>query len=298
MCIDNACPSKHNLDMNKLNTKRRAQIINCLVEGVSVRATCRLTGADKKTVLRLLVQVGEACAEFMDKVMVDLPCKRLQADEVWSFVAMKEKTAKRKGGYRPQDVGDIWTWTIIDADTKLIPTWRVGGRDGGTAFEMMMDVAPRLAGRVQLTTDGHRAYLEAVEDAFGCDIDYAQLIKIYGEAAKEDQRKYSPAVCLGTERNVIEGEPDPAHISTSYVERSNLSIRMSTRRFTRLTNAFSKKLENHCHALAIFFAYYNFCRVHQTLRVTPAMEAGIADHVWTVEELVGLVKEEEVVILK
>lgn len=289
--VDNACPSKHTPDMNKLDTKRRAQVIACLCEGVSVRATCRLTGVSKKAVLKLLVQVGEACSEYMDKAMQNLTCARLQADEVWSFVAMKEKEAKRQGR-SGQDVGDVWTWTIIDADTKLIPVWRVGNRDAGTAYELMMDLRDRLKTRVQLTTDGHRAYLSAVEDAFGCDIDYAQLVKIYGETTKEDARKYSPAVCLGTERHIVTGSPDSKHISTSYVERSNLSIRMSTRRFTRLTNAFSKKLENHCHALALFFMFYNFARIHQTLRVTPAMEAKIADHVWTVEEIVGLVQDE------
>jgi len=283
--------------MNKLNPARRAQIIACLCEGMSVRATCRLTGADKKTVLRLLVAVGDACLDYQNRVMVNLPCKRLQADEVWSFCYSKTKNvpSEKKGQF---GYGDVWTWTVIDADTKLIPTWRVGGRDAGTAHDLMMDLAPRLRGRVQLTTDGLRSYMDAVEDAFGIDIDYAQLVKIYGENTKEKQRRYSPAVCLGTQRTVIQGNPDKEQISTSYVERHNLTIRMSMRRFTRLTNAFSKKLENHVHALAVFFMFYNFCRVHQTLRVTPAMEAGIADHVWTVEEIVGLVQEGDVVILK
>jgi IS1 family transposase len=277
--------------MNRLDVQKRARIIACLCEGVSVRATCRLTGADKKTVLRLLVEVGEACADYMDRAFVNLPCKRLQADEIWSFNAMKEKTAKAKGAARPAGVGDVWTWTVIDADTKLIPTWRVGGRDAGVAYDLMSDLARRLAGRVQLTTDGHKSYLSAVEDAFGGAIDYAQLVKLYGEAP-ESERRYSPAVCIGTERNVIEGRPDPEHISTSYVERHNLTIRMSMRRFTRLTNGFSRKLENHCHALALFLMFYNFCRIHQTLRVTPAMEAGVTDHVWDVEEIVALVQDE------
>jgi IS1 family transposase len=283
--------------MNKLDTKRRAQIIACLCEGMSVRATCRITGADKKTVLKLLVKVGDACLDYQNKVMVNLPCKRLQADEVWSFCYSKARNvpAEKKGQF---GYGDVWTWTVICADTKLIPTWRVGTRDAGTAHDLMMDLAPRLRNRVQLTTDGLRSYLDAVEDAFGIDVDYAQLVKVYGENTKEEQRRYSPAVCLGTERKVIMGEPDQDHISTSFVERHNLTIRMSNRRFTRLTNAFSKKLENHCHALAVFFMFYNFCRIHQSLRVTPAMEAGIADHVWTVEEIVGLVQEEDVVILK
>lgn len=295
--IDNACPSKHTPSMNKLNNARRAQIIACLCEGMSVSATCRITGADKKTVLRLLVKVGEACVAHHDATVRNLKSKRIQADELWSFVGAKAKNvpAEKRGQF---GVGDVWTWTALDADSKLMVSWFVGGRDGGAAFELMSDCAGRLANRVQLTTDGHRAYLDAVEDVFGIDVDYAQLVKIYGENTREENRKYSPAVCLGTERKVIMGEPDKAHISTSYVERSNLSVRMHTRRFTRLTNAFSKKIENHVHAVALFFTFYNFCRIHQTLRVTPAMEAGIADHVWTVEELIGLVQEEDVVILK
>lgn len=283
--------------MNKLDTKRRAQIINCLCEGVSVRATCRLTGADKKTVLRLLEKVGEACLAFHDRTVRNLNSKRVQADELWSFCYAKAKNvpAEKRGQF---GYGDVWTWTAMDADSKLMVSWFVGGRDGGAAYEMMSDCARRLANRVQLTTDGHKAYLEAVEDVFGIGIDYAMLVKLFGENTKEENRKYSPAVCVGTERKVIQGDPDKEHISTSYVERSNLSVRMHTRRFTRLTNAFSKKIENHVHAVALFFTFYNFCRVHQTLRVTPAMEAGIADHVWTVEEIVGLVQEEDVVILK
>ena len=276
--------------MNKLDTRRRAQIVSCLCEGVSIRATCRLTGADKKTVLRLLVELGEACADYMDRVFVNLPCKRLQADEVWSFCYSKAKNVpvEKRGTF---GFGDVWTWTVIDADTKLIPTWRVGSRDAGVAYDLMMDLARRLRGRVQLTTDGHKSYLSAVEYAFGGGVDYAQLVKIYGEAP-EGARRYSPPICLGTERTVIEGNPDPEQISTSYVERHNLTIRMGLRRFTRLTNAFSKKVENHSHALALFLMFYNFCRIHQTLRVTPAMEAGVTDHVWDVEEIVGLVTDE------
>lgn len=200
--------------------------------------------------------------------------------------------------HRVDPYGDVWTWTAMDADSKLMVSWFVGGRDAGAAYELMSDCAGRLANRVQLTTDGHRAYLSAVEDVFGIGVDYAMLVKVFGENTKEENRRYSPAVCLGTECKMIEGKPDPKHISTSFVERSNLSVRMHTRRFTRLTNAFSKKIENHVYAVAVFFTYYNFCRVHQTLRVTPAMEARIADHVWTVEEIVGLVKEEDVVILR
>ncbi len=190
--------------------------------------------------------------------------------------------------------GDVWTWTAIDADTKLCVSYLAGGRDAGWAYEFMQDAASRITGRVQITTDGHRAYLEAVEGAFGCDVDYAQLQKIYGAPSEEEVRRYSPARCIGCDMKVVSGNPDPKHVSTSYVERQNLTMRMSMRRFTRLTNAFSKKFENHCHAIALYFMYYNFCRVHQTLRVTPAMEAGLTDHVWTLEELVGLLETKEI----
>jgi IS1 family transposase len=283
--------------MNKLNTARRAQIIACLCEGMSVRATCRLIGADKKTVLRLLVSVGKACLEHHDRTVRGLKSKRIQADELWSFCYAKEKNLpqEKRGQF---GFGDVWTWTAMDADSKLMVSWFVGGRDAGAAYELMSDCASRLASRVQLTTDGHKAYLSAVEDVFGIGIDYAMLVKVFGENTKEENRKYSPAVCLGAEKHVVIGEPDKNHISTSYVERSNLSVRMHTRRFTRLTNAFSKKIENHVYAVALFFTFYNFARIHQTLRVTPAMEAGIATHVWTVEEIVGLVQEEDVVILR
>jgi IS1 family transposase len=282
--------------MNRLNTKRRAQIIQCLCEGMSVRATCRITGADKGTVLRLLATVGSACLAYQDRTLVNLPCKRIQCDEIWAFIAAKDKNVPPEMKNQP-GIGSVWTWTAIDADTKLIPTWRVGDRDAGVAWEFMQDLAARLTSRVQLTTDGHSAYLSAVEDAFGGAIDYAMLVKIYG-ADRSEEKRYSPAVCTGTERRVISGRPDRDHISTSYVERQNLTMRMSMRRFTRLTNAFSKKLENHCHALSMYFMYYNFARIHSSLRVTPAMEAGVADHVWSIEEMIGLVEEEDVVILR
>lgn len=276
--------------------KRRAQIVHCLCEGMSIRATCRITGADKKTVLRLLVSVGEACAAYQNDAIRNLSSKRIQADEVWSFVGAKDKNVpeEKRGQF---GIGSVWTWTAMDADSKLMISWLVGTRDAGAAWEFMQDLAGRVKNRIQLTTDGHGAYLSAVEDAFGGAIDYAMLVKLYGAGPAEAGR-YSPPVCTGSTVKKIEGKPDPKHISTSYVERGNLTIRMGLRRFTRLTNAFSKKVENHCHALAMFFMFYNFARVHQTLRVTPAMEAGIADHVWTVEEIVGLVQEEDVVILK
>lgn len=295
--LDNACTGKHNMSMNKLSKERRAQIVGCLIEGMSIRATCRLTGAAKGTVLKLLEDLGKACAEYQDKALVNLKSRRIQCDEIWQFVGMKQKTAKRQGRQNEHGVGDVWTWTAIDADTKLIPCWFVGGRDAGAAYELMSELQHRLTHRVQLTTDGHRAYLEAVESTFGIDIDYAMLVKIYGEDPSVEKR-YSPAVCLGTERHVVSGNPDPDHISTSYVERQNLSMRMHMRRFTRLTNAFSKKLENLCYMLALYFMFYNFARIHQTLRVTPAMEAGVADHVWSIEEILTLLPKENVVILK
>jgi len=274
--------------MNKLDTAKRSQIIGCLVEGNSIRATCRMTGAAKNTVVKLLADIGKACADYQDKVFHDLPCTKIQCDEIWSFCYSKEKNvpADHKGewGY-----GDVYTWTAIDADTKLIPSYFVGKRDAQCAHAFMTDLASRLKQRVQLTTDGHRPYLQAVDDAFGGDIDYAMLIKIYGNPqSTTDQRRYSPAVCTGIEKHPICGKPDEKEVSTSYVERQNLTMRMSMRRFTRLTNGFSKKIENLEAAVALHFMHYNFCRIHKTLRVTPAMEAGIANHAWTLEEIIQL----------
>jgi IS1 family transposase len=274
--------------MNKLSIKERARILACLVEGNSIRATVRMTGAAKNTVVKLLADVGAACAAYQDKTLRNLPCKRLQCDEIWSFVYAKAKnvpTAKAA----PEGAGDAWTWTAIDADTKLVAAWMIGPRDSGVAYDFMQDLAGRLANRVQLTTDGLKAYLEATEAAFGSDIDFAQLVKIYGEPAnKGPERKYSPENFCGTKVTTVTGDPDAKHISTSYVERQNLTMRMSMRRFTRLTNGFSKKLENLGHAVALHFMYYNFARIHQTLRVTPAMEAGVSDHVWELEEIAAL----------
>lgn len=274
--------------MNKLPLAKRAQILGLLVEGNSLRATSRLADCSINTVTKLLVDVGTACAEYQDKTLRNLMCKRLQCDEIWSFVYAKAKnvpTAKDA----PEGAGDAWTWTAIDADTKLIASWMVGPRDGGIAYEFMQDLAGRLASRVQLTTDGHKAYLEAVEGAFGADIDYAQLVKLYGVGGSDSpERKYSPNVCLGARPTTVTGNPDIAHVSTSYVERQNLTMRMSMRRFTRLTNAFSKKLENHGHAIALHFMYYNFGRIHKSLRITPAMAAGVSDHLWSLEEIATL----------
>jgi IS1 family transposase len=272
--------------MNRLSLERRAKIIACLVEGNSINAICRITDTAKHTVLDLLADVGEACAQYQDEYLRGLTSKRIECDEIWAFCYAKQKNvpAERQGqlGY-----GDVWTWTAIDADTKLIPCWHVGRRDGAAAYEFMADLASRLTNRVQLTTDGHRAYLTAVDAAFQRNIDYAMLIKIYG-APQENEVRYSPAVCLGIEKDIIRGRPDPDLISTSYVERQNLTMRMSMRRFTRLTNAHSKKLANHKHAVALHFMHYNFARINQTVRCSPAMAAGVDSHLWSIEEIAAL----------
>ena len=271
--------------MNRLSTADRARVVANLVEGNSIRSTVRMTGKSKNTIAKLLVELGEACSRFQHETIRNVRSNRVQCDEIWSFVGAKQKNASEE--QKAHGWGDVWTWNAIDADSKLILSFRLGPRDGATAYEFIQDLAGRLANRVQLTTDGHKPYLSAVEDAFGADIDYAMLIKIYGGSGDVDTR-YSPAKCLGAVPQEVTGNPDPKHISTSYVERQNLTMRMSMRRFTRLTNAFSKKLENHAAMVALHFMYYNFGRVHQTLRVTPAMESGIASHVWTIQEIVGL----------
>jgi IS1 family transposase len=272
--------------MNKLSLQKRAQILGLLVEGNSLRAASRLSGCSINTVTKLLVDVGTACVEYQDKALRNLPCKRIQCDEIWSFVYAKQKNVPE--GMQGQ-AGDVWTWTALCADTKLIAAWMVGGRDSDAAQAFIADLSSRLANRIQLTTDGHKAYLEAVEQAFGRDIDYAMLVKLYGPAkGKENERRYSPAECNGTIKGTVSGSPEKEHISTSYVERQNLTMRMSMRRFSRLTNAFSKKIDNHMHAIALHFMYYNFGRIHKTLRVTPAMEAGISDHVWSLEQIAKL----------
>ena len=273
------------VNMNRVDISRQTQVISALVEGNSIRSTSRMTGVARNTVTSLLVNLAEACAGYHDRHVRNLRVRRLQCDEIWNFVGAKAKNAtpeKKAEGW-----GDTWTWTALDADTKLCVSYLVGGRDSGWATEFKQDCANRISNRVQITTDGHKAYLEAVETAFGADIDYAQLQKIYG-APVDDYRRYSPATCIGCDIKVVSGNPNPKHVSTSFVERQNLSMRMSIRRFTRLTNAFSKKVENHAAAVALWFMYYNFCRIHQTLRVTPAMEAGLTDHVWSLEELVVL----------
>jgi IS1 family transposase len=265
--------------------EQKTRVVAALVEGNSIRSTVRMTGVAKNTVIKLLLDLAEVCAAYHNRNVRNLRVRRLQCDEIWQYVGAKAKNArpeKKAIGW-----GDVWTWTGLDADTKLCISYLVGGRDLGWAKEFMEDCASRIRNRVQITTDGHKAYLEAVENAFGADIDYAQLQKIYG-ASGENETRYSPAKCIGCDMKVVSGNPDPKHVSTSFVERQNLSMRMSIRRFTRLTNAFSKKIENHAAAVAIWFMYYNFCRVHQTLRVTPAMESGLSDHVWSIEEMCSL----------
>ena len=275
--------------MNKLSVAKRAQIITLLVEGMSLRAISRVTDASINTISNLLVDAGEACSAYHDDTVRLVRAKRVQVDEIWSFTYAKQKNvAMAKSA--PEEAGDTWTWTAIDADSKLVVSWLVGPRDAGSAFTFVSDLADRLATRVQLTSDGLRLYLNAVEDTFGADIDFAQLIKLYG-STQETETRYSPAQCQGTISKSITGHPDPKHISTSYVERQNLTMRMSMRRFTRLTNAFSKKLMNHVHHVSLYFVHYNFCRVHKTLRMSPAMAAGVTDTLRDAEWIVGLIDE-------
>lgn len=274
--------------MNRLSTAKRVQILASLVEGNSLRSASRMVGVSINTVTKLLVDLGTACARFQHETLRDLACKQIQCDEIWSFCYAKQKNVPKEmeGEF---GIGDVWTFTAIDGDSKLILGWLVGRRDAACATEFLRDVANRLSNRVQITTDGHKMYLMAVPDAFyPQDVDYAQLVKIYGNEPKSPETRYSPAICLGIKPKAILGDPDPNHVSTSYVERQNLTMRMSMRRFTRLTNGFSKKVENHAHAIAIHFMYYNFGRIHKTLKTTPAIKAGVTDHVWSLGEIVGL----------
>lgn len=279
--------------MNRLSNPDRCRMLACLVEGNSIRATCRITGLAKKTVSRFVVELGEACEKFADKVMQNLPCTNLQCDEIWSFTYAKAKNVPAH--LRGTGAGDTWTWVAIDRDTKLIPAWFVGDRTAQSAYRLMRNLSPRLANRVQLSTDGHRAYLVAVQAAFlHTPIDYGTLVKIYGDNTAEG--RYSPGVVTGTDREAVMGNPNMAAICTSHAERQNLTMRMQMRRFTRLTNGFSKKLENHRLAVAIHFVHYNFARVHQSLRITPAMAAGLSDHVWELSEMVSLLEVQEVAL--
>lgn len=282
--------------MNRLDRKTRAQILHLLCEGQSIRAVTRLTGASKNTVAKLLVDAGHACAAYQDKALRNLPCKRVQMDEIWSFVYAKNDNVKDAKN-APPSAGDVWTWTAICADTKLLVSWYLGSRDLDAALAFVGDLEGRLANPVQLTSDGHAAYLQAVDAAFSGEVDYAMLVKLYG-ADPQAEVRYSPAKCIGAKKKVIEGNPDKKHISTSYVERSNLTMRMHMRRFTRLTNAFSKKLENHAAAIALHTMYYNFVRIHQTLKVTPAMAAGVTEKLCEMEDLVAMLEQWELANFK
>jgi IS1 family transposase/lambda repressor-like predicted transcriptional regulator len=277
--------------MNKSSTEKRAQIIAALVEGNSIRATCRMAGVAKNTVVKLLADVGAACSEYQHKALRNLTCKRIQCDEIWSFCYAKQKSvpADKQGRF---GFGDVWTWTALDPDTKLIVSYLVGLRNAEWAKTFMADVASRLASRVQITTDGNKVYLEAVEAAFGADVDYAMLVKLYG-AEQGREARYSPPKCIGCRRKRVSGKPEKKAVSTSMIERQNLTMLMSMRRFTRLTNAFSKKIENLEHAVALHFMHYNFCRIRQTLRVTPAMEAKVTNRVWSIADIVALLEKNE-----
>ena len=272
--------------MNRLSAAKRATILQMLVEGSSLRSISRITGASINTVSKLLVDAGNACAAFHDAHVVDVPSRRVQVDELWGFVYAKQKHVDA-ASKAPAGAGDAWTWTALDADSKLVVSWLVGARDGESAFHFMQDLGGRLRHRVQLTSDGLGVYVGAVEDVFGADVDFAQLVKLYG--TEQAETRYSPAKCLGASPRPVTGDPDPKHISTSYIERQNLNVRMGVRRFTRLTNAFSKKLDNHVHALALYFVWYNWCRRHTTTRVTPAQAAGLTDTWYDAEWLVGVV---------
>lgn len=274
--------------MNKLSLEKRTQILSMLVEGSSMRSISRVVGVSINTVSKMLIDAGNVCHSFHDDKVRGVKAKRIQCDEIWSFTYAKQKNvAAAKAA--PAEAGDTWTWTGIEAETKLIVSWLVGGRDSEYAMAFMDDMRARLANRVQLTTDGHKAYLEAVEGAFGGDIDYAILHKVYGTSPENAKGRYSPAECIGTQKHRVEGDPDPKHVSTSYVERQNRTMRMGMRRFTRLTDAFSKKIENHSHALALYFVHYNWIRIHSTLRVTPAMAAGLTDRLWSWEEFIAII---------
>lgn len=281
--------------MNKLSAERRAQILGMMVEGNSIRAIVRMTGVSKNTIVKLLEDAGEAFLDYHDRNVRGITAKHVQCDEIWSFIGVKAKNraASRRAG--DHTAGDVWTWVALDADSKLAISYLIGGRDAEYAMALMDDLRQRVTTRMRLTTDGHTPYLRAVEEAFGADIDYAILVKLYGEppASPEAARRYSPTECVGARKSKITGNPDPRHVSTSYVERQNLTMRMAIRRFTRLTNAFSKKIENHAHSVAIHFMHYNFVRIHQSLRVTPAMAAGVTSKLWSLIDMVRVIEEWE-----
>jgi IS1 family transposase len=280
------------VSINRLDTVTRCQIIGALVEGNSIRATVRMTGAAKNTIQKLLLEIGEVALDYQDRAMRKLPCKRIQVDECWAFCYAKAKNVTPEIAAKNPFAGDVWTWAAIDADTKLIPCWIIGPRDGVTARIFVNDLADRLADRIQLTSDGLSVYLAAVERAFRGQVDYAQLVKIYGNDP-EGHKRYSPAECIAAEKHAVVGNPDPDHVSTSYIERANLTMRMGMRRFTRLTNAFSKKIENHMAAVALHMLHYNFVRIHQTLKVTPAMAAGVSNRLWEIRDIVALLDQDD-----
>lgn len=278
--------------MNRLDAVSRSRVISCLIEGCSIRATVRVTGVSKKAVTRLLVDVGAVCSEYQDEVLRNLSCRRLELDELWGWIYCKRKNVTEEIAKKNPHAGDVWLWVGIDADTKIVASWHLGSRDLATAHEFVSDLASRLRHRVQITSDGHRPYLEAVEAAFGGDVDYAVLQKLYG-ADPENERRYSPAKCIGIDCRIVQGDPNPKHISTSFVERQNWSVRTSMRRYTRLSNGFSRKLENHAAAVALNYFAYNFIKIHRTLRMTPAMAAGVTTKLWEVSDLVALLEASE-----
>lgn len=280
--------------MNKLTSDQRIQVVNCLIEGCSIRATVRMTGIAKKTVMRLLREIGEICESYQDLVMRDLKCRRIQLDELWGFNYCKAKNVTPDIAAKVPGAGDVWLWVAIDPQTKLVPCWMLRDRSASTAIGFVHDLADRLSNRIQLTSDGHRVYLEAVETAFGSEVDYAMLVKMYGDDPRETDARYSPGECIGCRTAVISGNPNPKHISTSIVERQNWSVRTAMRRYTRLSNGFSRKIENHAAAVALYYFSYNFIKIHRTLRVTPAMAAGVTNRLWSVSDLVGLLEASEV----
>ena len=295
--LDKYKKGQYEMGMNRLNTKERAQILQMLCEGMAIRAVARITGKSKNTISKLLVDAGKVCSAYQDEHFRNLDTRRVEVDEIWSFVyAKKKNVATAKDA--PEGAGDVWTWTAIDADSKLVMSWLVGGRDGEYALSFMDDLKSRLANRVQLTSDGHKSYLEAVEEAFGADVDYAQLVKMYGSAPESAKGRYSPASCTGIRKMKIEGEPDINKVSTSYVERQNLTMRMHNRRFTRLTNAFSKKVANHEASIALHFMYYNFVKMHSTLKCSPAMAAGVTTKLWEMTDVVAMIEAEEAKVSK
>jgi IS1 family transposase len=273
--------------MNRLDSEARARVISCLIEGCSIRATVRMTGVAKKTVMRLLLEIGEVCADFQDRAFRNLKGKRLQLDEMWAWIYCKEKNRTEEIARLHPDAGDVWLWVCIDADSKLVPSWRLGQRDLATAKDFVDDIAQRVRGRIQITTDAFRTYLNVIEDAFGSEIDYAQLHKVY-RAPAENETRYSPAKVISSSMKAVSGNPDPDHVSTSFVERQNWTVRTTMRRYTRLSNGFSRKLENHAAATALNYFAYNFIKIHGTLRTSPAQAAGITDRLWNVSDLVSL----------